>query len=104
MFAQMRNSNRKRVILPPCPCGYTCRCHFPTKDINKKNKIILTITFCIPVLILISLISFLIYYGETHPYKGPEHIEVNGQMCEIQYHSDCVAPMSCGHKIAICEK
>ena len=98
MFGQMRSRNR--VILPPCPCGDICRCHQPKKGMTFfEKKVIFGIIF---VFILIELI--LIWYHYKHPYKGPDYIEVNGKMCEIRYHNDCAAPLSCGHKIAICKE
>ena len=99
MLSSMRNSNRRRVILPPCPCGGVCRCHTPSPEMTSfEKKVIFGL--------LSAVFLFLAYafiHEKLHPYKGPDYIEVNGQMCEIGYKSDCHLPMSCGHKIAICK-
>ena|ERR1700748_1202296 len=94
MFGQMHS---RRVILPPCPCNNICRCHLPRKGLNPfEKKIIFGV-----LLVFILIESCLIYHSYKYPYKGPEHIEVNGKMCEIWYHSDCASPMSCGHKVVL---
>ncbi len=98
MFGQMRSRNR--ITLPPCPCNNTCRCHLPRKGMSSFEKNVIFVLLFLFILIEGSLI----YYDHKHPYKGPEYIEVNGQMCEISYHEDCVSPMSCSHKVAICKK
>ena len=98
MLGQMRSRNR--VISPPCPCNNTCRCHIKSKRMTSFEKKIIFV----PILIFVLLESYAIYYSIKHPRKGPEYIEVNGKMCEIGYHNDCSAPMSCGHKIAVCKE
>lgn len=88
---------RRNISLPPCPCNNSCRCHLPKKGMSSfEKKVIFGYIFAF---ILIEVI--LIYYNYKYPYKGPEHIEVNGKMCEIGYHEDCAATMSCNHKIVL---
>ena len=95
MFGQMRTRNR--VLLPPCPCNNTCVCHLP-----RQNKLELRILLGIIIFSVVSGV-ILIYYAIKNPIKNKEQIEVNGEMCEIQYHRDCYLPLSCGHKVAICK-
>lgn len=91
---------RNRITLPPCPCNLTCRCHIKRKGMSSfDKKVVFGILF-----FFVLIESCLIYYNHKHPYNGKQYIEVNGQMCEIGYNEDCAAPMSCGHKVAICKK
>lgn len=98
MFGQM--PSRNRAMLPPCPCNNTCRCHLPQKGMSSNDKRAL-IAF---IFVFFLFEGILIWYGYKHPHTGPDHIEVNGKMCEIGYHRDCALPLSCGHKIAICKE
>lgn len=90
--------SRKRTVSKPCPCGYICKCHKPKKGYNG----ILWTLFFFCVVILISVLCIVC----TAPNSSVRHIEVNGQDCLVQWHTDgCTSTGAChGHDVAICPK
>jgi len=91
MLNKIRN---RKSIRKPCPCGGLCECHLPIQE-NWTPWLFALIPFA--VLILVS------WWVSTLP-SAPHYIEVNGQMCQIQFKQTGITStgMPVGHDIAVC--
>jgi hypothetical protein len=100
MFAATKSRRREPEL--PCPCGNVCRCHQPSSN-DGTFPWIIPIGFPIIFPGLFILIAWISYPGFSPPVR---HIEVDGQDCIIQYHSDGVTSTGAGvgHDIALCPK
>jgi hypothetical protein len=96
MFAQMRSRDRE-----PCPCGGICECHKPAPKVSFSD-------------IGWSLFAGLVFIGgmlllraeAAWENRQVQHIEVNGQICEMKWQVDGVHSWgaSYGHNYVVCQK
>jgi hypothetical protein len=97
MFAQMKG--RSRSSSTPCPCGGTCSCHAPIKNLSALEMIVLWV-FGISCIVFVPVCVYICIDAR----QQTRTIDVRGETCVIQYKQTGISStgVSRGYDTVIC--